>query len=195
MSDRSDDLEGFEELPSLDPRQSPARERYGFLLAMSAHRLRSRFEEELEPLGIQLKHVQVLAMVDHFGPVPQQRLGESTCIDRTSMVGLIDEMERRDLVRRRPDPVDRRVHRVQLTDDGRRMLGTCFEIVRRVEDECLAPLSMAERAELKRMLQQIVDPGAWSGFEHINIKVSGRPGGEPAGRFEASPEGGEGRSR
>ncbi|WP_158633483.1 MarR family winged helix-turn-helix transcriptional regulator [Tautonia sociabilis] len=166
----------------LDPRRSPARERFGFLLAMAAHRFRARFEEELEPLGVQLKHVAILATIDHFGPVRQQRLGESVCIDRASMVGVLDEMEGLGLVRRQPDPVDRRAHRVHLTDSGQELLRQANRIAERTEDDCLGPLSGEERGRLKEMLQRIVDPGSWSGFEHINIKVSSRAGAaEPGG--------------
>jgi DNA-binding MarR family transcriptional regulator len=161
---------------------------------MAAHRLRSRFEEELDPLGVQLKHVQVLAMITHFGPVAQQRLGESICIDRTSMVGLLDEMEHRGLVRRHPDPTDRRAHRIHLTESGQDLYQRANDSVEDVENEVLGPLSEQERLQLKSMLQRIVDPGAWSGFEHINIKVSGRAG-EASGRPDAPPGGGEGRSR
>lgn len=194
MNHRQEDAGPNQESLSLDPRQTPARERYGFLLAMAAHRLRSRFEEELEPMGVQLKHVQVLAMIHHFGPVAQQRLGESICIDRTSMVGLLDEMEQRDLVQRQPDPVDRRAHRVHLTESGQELLHRANDMVEDVENEVLGPLSEQERPQFKSMLQRIVDPGAWSGFEHILIKVSGRAG-EATGRPDALPSGGEGRSR
>ncbi|QDV35216.1 MarR family winged helix-turn-helix transcriptional regulator [Tautonia plasticadhaerens] len=189
--------------PPIDPRQGPARERFGFLMAMAAHRFRARFEEELEPMGVQLKHVAVLATIDHFGPVAQRRLGESVCIDRASMVGLLDEMEQRGLVRRRDDPADRRAHLVHLTDEGKDLLRRANGMVEGVEAECLGPLSPAERGTLKDMLQRIVDPGSWSGFEHINIKVSGRAAGgaelaappPPSGRVESSPGGGGGRSR
>jgi DNA-binding MarR family transcriptional regulator len=186
----------------LDLRQSPARERFGFLMAMAAHRFRARYEERLEPMGVQLKHVAVLATINHFGPVAQRRLGESVCIDRASMVGLLDEMEHRGLVRRQPDPDDRRAHQIHLTDQGKELLHRANGMVEGVEDECLGPLSTAERGALKDMLQRIVDPGSWSGFEHINIKVSGRAGGVESstppptpGRVESPPGGDGGRSR
>lgn len=38
--------------------------------------------------------------------------------DKTNVTGLVDRLERRDLVRRRPDPNDRRATRVHLTDQG-----------------------------------------------------------------------------
>jgi DNA-binding MarR family transcriptional regulator len=194
-----DALTASEDQP-LDLRQSPARERFGFLMAMAAHRFRARFEEQLEPMGVQLKHVAVLATINHFGPVAQRRLGESVCIDRASMVGVLDEMEHHGLVRRQPDPDDRRAHQIHLTDSGKELLLRANGMVEGVEDECLGPLSTAERGALKDMLQRIVDPGSWSGFEHINIKVSGRAGGgefppSPSGRVESPPGGGGGRSR
>lgn len=178
----------------LDPRQSPARERFGFLLAMSAHRFRSRMEEKLELIGLQLKHIAVLSTIQHFGPVPQQRLGESVCIDRTSMVGLLDEMERQALVRRQPDPDDRRAHLIHLTESGGDMLRRATEMVEEVEDACLEPLSGAERAGPEANAPANCRPCAWSGFEHINIKLSGRAT-ESGGRAEVSPGGGGGGTR
>ena len=169
----------------LDLRRSPARESFGFLLAVAAHRFRAAFEEALEPLGLQVKHLAVLGTVCHFGPVAQQQLGASVCIDRTSMVALIDEMQGLGLLRREPDPNDRRAYRIHLTDGGKDLLDRANELTRDVEDACFGPLSADDRASLKRMLQEVVDVGALSGFEHINIRVKGR-GGEASGRAEAN---------
>ena len=169
----------------LDMRRTMARESFGFLLAVAAHRFRASFEVALEPLGLQVKHVAVLGTLACFGPVPQQQLGTSVCIDRTSMVALIDEMQERGLLRREPDPNDRRAYRIHLTAEGNDLLGRANALTKDVEDSCFGPLSADDRARLKRMLQEVVDVGALSGFEHINIRVKGR-GGEAPGRADAN---------
>ncbi|CAN5842279.1 MarR family transcriptional regulator [soil metagenome] len=154
----------------MDLRESPARESVGFLLALAAHRFRMEFERKLEPLGLQVKHFGILATISHFGPVPQQQLVLSVCIDRTSMVALIDELEGARLVERHPDPEDRRAYRVHLTAEGIEANRRAMELLRESEAECLKALGAEQRDELKKILAMLGDFDHSSGFEHINIK-------------------------
>ncbi len=166
---RESEPDRFEGRP-LDLLKSPARESFGFLLALAAHRFRLQFELELEPLGLNVKHYGILATISHFGPVPQQQLVQSVCIDRSSMVSLIDELEGSGLVERQPDPEDRRAHRVHLTEAGSKAHRQATALIHRSESECLAPLSEEQRNALKHMLALLGDFDHSSGFEHINIK-------------------------
>jgi len=168
--------EGAGEVP-LDLRRSPARESFGFLLAVAAHRFRARAEQALEPLGLAVRHFGILATLQHFGPVPQHQLAASVCIDRSTMVTLIDELEDRGWVRRARNPEDRRTHLIHLNDEGRTLFLRASEYLRRVEEECLAMLGEHDRNELKRMLQAIVDQTGTSGFEHVQIRVHTSAGG------------------
>lgn len=154
----------------LDLRQSPARNSVGFLLAMAAHRFREHYERTLEPLGLQTRHFGILATIRHFGPVPQQRLVNSVCIDRSTMVSLVDELENAGLVERRPDPNDRRAHRVHLTRAGSKAHSAALERLEEIESGLLSGLDEPERAELRRMLAIAGDLDNVSGFEHVNIR-------------------------
>ncbi len=164
-------------LPKLampDFSQSPARESLGFLLARSAHQLRSRLEEELSPIGLHIKQFGVLMSINHFGALSQQQLGGALCIDRSTMVALIDELEQREIVQRHPDPEDRRAHRIDLTELGSELVRQASELADRVEDECLANLSDSERIQLKKLLRRIANLDGATGFEQIPIKPSPR---------------------
>lgn len=154
--------------------ETPAREAVGFLLAMAAHRFRDALERALVPRNLQVKHFGILATLHHLGPMPQQRLVDSVCIDRSTMVGLVDELEAAGLVERRPDPADRRAHRVHLTDRGSMAFAEAEGDARRIEDELLAVLDARERAELRRLLALVGDLDRSTGFEHINIRRMGR---------------------
>lgn len=158
----------------LDLGQSPARNSVGFLLAMAAHRFRDHFERSLAPLGLQVRHFGILATIRHFGPLPQQRLVDSVCIDRSTMVSLVDELEQAALVERQPDPNDRRAYRVHLTAAGASSLDEASTHLERVEDELLAVLDEAGRTELRRLLVIAGDLDRVSGFEHVNIRRMSR---------------------
>jgi DNA-binding MarR family transcriptional regulator len=73
------------------------------------------------------------------------------------MVAIVDELERRGLVERRPHPGDRRVRALYLTDEGREVLAESREIAAEHEAELTRGMSEAERERLVSLLQRIVD--------------------------------------
>jgi DNA-binding MarR family transcriptional regulator len=139
-----------------DPLAAASRET-GFLLQRAHRRLRMAHNEALRPLGLGIAHVAVLGLIATRGALSQRQLIEIMDADKSTMVYLIDELEKQQLAERRPDPNDRRAHAVHLTEAGRRRLVTAGEVVRGVEDSFLAPLSAPERARLNDMLGRIAD--------------------------------------
>nr|MDT0667881.1 MarR family transcriptional regulator [Micromonospora sp. DSM 115978] len=78
-------------------------------------------------------------------------------IDRSDMVAAVNELAGQGLVERMPDPADRRRNIVTITSAGVGQLHRFDELLTKVHDELLAPLSAAERAELVRLLTRVVD--------------------------------------
>jgi DNA-binding MarR family transcriptional regulator len=78
-------------------------------------------------------------------------------IDRTTMVALIDDLERSGHVDRTRNPEDRRAYALSATTSGKRVQRSAATLMKRVQDETLAPLSSDERRELRRMLRAIVE--------------------------------------
>ena len=109
-------------------------------------------------LGLSGKGFGALILLVQEGPLSQQRLGERQGIDRTTMVAVVDELERAGFVERRRDPRDRRAYSLQATAKGRRVLQRAGEATMRAEDQFLAPLPAAERSRLKRMLGTLLEP-------------------------------------
>lgn len=72
--------------------------------------------------ALSLVHVNVLAVLDIDGPLPMGGLAEALDVSQASATGIVDRMEQRSLVERRRDDDDRRVVRVALTDEGRRLI-------------------------------------------------------------------------
>src|SRR3954451_13642549 len=129
----------------------------GYLLSKAHLRVHNRANEALEPLDLTVKHYGLLTLLVHEGPVSQGRLGEVMKIDRTTMVALIDDLERAGHVDRTRNPEDRRAYALAATASGKRIQRDAATLMKRVYNETLSPLSPSERDELQRMLSAIIE--------------------------------------
>ncbi|HXE98858.1 MAG TPA: MarR family transcriptional regulator [Solirubrobacterales bacterium] len=84
----------------------------------------------------------------------QQQIGSAMGIDPSTMVSLVDQLERAGLARRRLHPQDRRAREVLITPKGRRTLKRARELAEEVEDSVLQGLSPAERRQLVTLLRK-----------------------------------------
>lgn len=105
--------------------------------------------------GIKPRHVAALKALSR-GASTQQALGEAVHTDATQLVGLLNELETAELISRRRDPNDRRRHIVELSSLGAARLEEAENCVARAEERLLAGLDAAERADLYRLLSQII---------------------------------------
>lgn len=84
----------------------------------------------------------------------QQQIGSAMGIDPSTMVSLVDQLERTGLAKRRPHPLDRRAREVLITPKGRRTLKRARELAEEVETDVLQGLSPAERRQLITLLRK-----------------------------------------
>lgn len=130
------------------------------LVAFLLHRcgciLRRRLDETLDPLGLTVRHYGILATVSLRGPLTQHAIAESLGVDPATMVGLVDELERMELLVRGQHPGDRRAHAVSLTAPGRRLLRKAERLVAVETERFLKPLPGAEQRDLHRMLARLL---------------------------------------
>jgi DNA-binding MarR family transcriptional regulator len=112
--------------------------------------------QALAPIGLSPKGFGALTVLAAEGPLSQQWLARRQGIDRTTMVAVVDELERAGAVRRRRDERDRRAYALELTPEGTLMLERGRAAVRDAEERFLAPLSAAERRALKDALRTLV---------------------------------------
>jgi DNA-binding MarR family transcriptional regulator len=129
-------------------------------VATNAHRLMT---ERLAAVGARGYHFRLLAALAEFGPSSQASLGRRTGMDRSDVVAAVNELARRDLLRRASDPADRRRNVVTITKKGAAYLEQLDSVLAGVQDELLAPLSPAERAQLTGLLGRVL--GSRSGLE------------------------------
>lgn len=126
-------------------------------LAANVSRIGHRLlEDVLEGDQLEVPQFAVLSAIDDFGPLAQFELADRLNLNRSHLVGYIDGLEERKLVRRERDPGDRRRQIVSLTATGSRFLRPLQELIRRSQVELLQALSEKERATLIELLQRVV---------------------------------------
>lgn len=94
----------------------------GFLLAWVAEMAGDGYARALAPLGIKPQHLGILTLLASEGAMVQARIGDRLTIVKPVIVGLINELEARRFVERRPHPTDRRSFEIHLLPLGRQCI-------------------------------------------------------------------------
>ncbi|NJP43816.1 MarR family winged helix-turn-helix transcriptional regulator [Actinacidiphila epipremni] len=126
------------------------------LLGLS-RRLHRAQRRRLDPLGItpaQARLLRALSHWDHHGGEPPRMadLAQRLDVVPRAVTTLVDALEEQELLRRAPDPSNRRVIRIELTEGGRRAVAELRQARRAAAAEILAPLDDGSRAALTRLL-------------------------------------------
>jgi DNA-binding MarR family transcriptional regulator len=135
-------------------------QRPGALLVIAARTGQEHASSRLAPLGLTVRTCGVLNLLADQRPLSQQAIGEMLGIDRTTMVEIVDELERAGIARRVRNPSDRRSYLVTLTPGGRTKQRRAAKAFDDAVDEFLSPLEPAERLQLTDMLRRLVDDPA-----------------------------------
>jgi DNA-binding MarR family transcriptional regulator len=145
--------------PETPPVESPLPEELlasaGFLLARVGGGMKMRVLGELEEAGCPGFQYGVLALLREGASQTQARIADVIGVDRSQLVGELDELEANGLIERRRDPHDRRRHMVAITPKGKKELVRLRGVVRRIEDEYLAPLDPESRKQLHELLLRV----------------------------------------
>jgi DNA-binding MarR family transcriptional regulator len=128
-----------------------------FLLSQVGLHAARRFAERMQEIDLSPSLFRVLNLVDAAEGRSQQAIGQAIEVPASRMVALVDELERRGLVERRPDPEDRRIRALFLTKDGRQTLARGREIAASHERDLTQGMPAADRRQLIDLLRQIVD--------------------------------------
>jgi DNA-binding MarR family transcriptional regulator len=108
-------------------------------------------ETDLSPV-----QCHVLHLIEPGRPLPMSRLADTLSCDASNVTGLIDRLESRGLVQRRPSALDRRVKVLHLTPAGARVRA---QLLRQMIDGSrpLSRLSLDQRRTLVKLLEALVD--------------------------------------
>jgi MarR family transcriptional regulator, lower aerobic nicotinate degradation pathway regulator len=132
----------------------------GYLLTFIADQASERFERAVANYGIRSRHASVLVVIDAEGPMSQRALGRRLRIDKSPMVGLLDDLEQLGLAERRRSDSDRRVQAIHLTRKGREVLDRVLEFADAENERTFGLLDEAEREQLHDLLLRVAEASA-----------------------------------
>ncbi|MFJ6567698.1 MarR family winged helix-turn-helix transcriptional regulator [Streptomyces sp. NPDC091292] len=105
---------------------------------------------------LRLPHFAALTALADFGPLPQHVLADRLGLNRSHLVGYLDLVEERGLVRRTRDPADRRRQLVALTPEGERLQRQLLDVAERSQEGFLGELTSLERSTLIELLRRVL---------------------------------------
>ncbi|MFD4241392.1 MarR family winged helix-turn-helix transcriptional regulator [Streptomyces sp. NPDC058525] len=129
-------------------------------LTRRLHRIQKR---HLEPLGITPAQSRLLRLVSHYEDDRAPRMADLAArleVVPRAVTSLVDGLEAAGCVRRAPDPANRRVIRIELTDTGRATLRRLRNARTDAAEEILAPLTADQREVLGGLLNALSDAPA-----------------------------------
>ncbi|RAG80792.1 MarR family transcriptional regulator [Streptacidiphilus pinicola] len=113
------------------------------------------YEEAAAARSLTGAQAKVLGLLRR-GPMPMRQIAQTLSCEPSNITGIVDRLEARGLVERQPDPDDRRIKRVAVTESG----GTATRELRaslNFAREPLAALSGEERLQLRDLLRRMLD--------------------------------------
>jgi len=127
----------------------------GYMLSDVARLMRTVFDRRVREIGLTRSQWLVLSRLHRRPGASQSELADMLEVDRASAGRMLDRMEKNGWVTRKPDAGDRRINRLHLTRDARRVHAEMWTIAEATVDDALARLSEIERAQLERLLGRV----------------------------------------
>ncbi len=149
----------------------PAFRAVGFMLSSLGHAVAATFTARLAPLELEPREFALMRCLAAREGASQQAIGERLGVPPSRMVALVDALEARGLLERRPSPKDRRAHALHQTAAGKRLLAEAIAVAAGLEGELTQGLDATERAQLLGMLDRVaaalgVPPGVHAAQLH-----------------------------
>ncbi|WP_189882944.1 MarR family winged helix-turn-helix transcriptional regulator [Streptomyces xantholiticus] len=124
------------------------------LIGTVVARYHAEYEQAAAEHALTGAQARVLGLLS-MEPIPMRRMAQKLKCEPSNVTGIVDRLEARGLVERRPDPSDRRVKLAAATQEGRstaRRLRESLDFAR----EPLAQLTEVERAVLRDLLRRML---------------------------------------
>ncbi len=155
-------------------------------LMATARMVRQAFDCRLATLDLNLTQASLIAYVAEFGATSQTHLADHLGIGRAAIGTVVDQLQRRGVVVRTPDPGDRRVWRVDVTDKGRALAADIAEVDEVLRAELRYGIGREERQALAWVmtrLQHNVD----AAIRRTNESPATTPNPSPSNPSPANP--------
>jgi DNA-binding MarR family transcriptional regulator len=167
-----------------------------FLLAQLGAHAAAQFAERLGVLELTPADAGILRLLRAEAGLSQQELAARLRIHPSRLVAILDNLQKRGFVERRPNLDDRRLYSLHLAKAGGEVLEKIGSVARKHQDALLSSISWEERNTLAALLLRIADQqglvrGVHPGYQRMGRpksseaneeKSEGQPAGEIRGR-------------
>ena len=127
------------------------------MFAPLARALIAREEPVLQAHGISMWGYLVLTALVEQPVRTQAALAQAINADKSRLIGVLDDLQQRGLIKRQPDAADRRVHLLSLTPSGDQLRRSVEAAIRASEEDVLVTLSAGDREAFLRSLKSLYE--------------------------------------
>jgi len=139
--------------PALD--FGPLTKMVGYQLRRANDVATRRYFAVLADTGITPGQIGVLTLIANNSGLTQSALSKALGVDRSTMVAVIDRLEKLNLVTRERSTQDQRAYALQLTSRGTDLMATLLQRLHGLEEELLTKMSVQERDTLVQLLHRL----------------------------------------
>lgn len=126
----------------------------GYKLKQTQHALRLRMDEVLTSLDLTTPQYAVLAQLELRPGISNAALARSSFITAQTMHGIVSNLEKRNLVKRKADPEHGRILRTELTQQGSKVVKQAHELIYTIESRMTATISTDHQVLLEKLLRE-----------------------------------------
>ena len=131
---------------------TPPWQRVETTILSTSRDIRVAYEHCFEPLDLSVSQASLLGYVAENGTMTQTQLAAALVLGRAATGSLVDQLEERGLVQRKPDPDDRRVWLVENTKAGQKLAAKVVKIDEQLRKRIRVGITKAERQQLAELL-------------------------------------------
>lgn len=125
------------------------------VLSRALQSIKKRVEEDIKCLGLNPTEFAVLELLYNKGDQPIQKIGEKVLIASSSITYVVDKLEKKNLLERKPCPKDRRVTHAVITNVGMELMNEVFPKHKAAMKEIFGGLDNKEKEELIEQLKKL----------------------------------------
>lgn len=134
----------------------------------------SMLSEELKDLSIERYFYPLITIKNHACSSSQKILAEELGVDKVTMVRILDYLEEHQCISRNPNPKDRRVKRIELTEKGEKYTVRIEQAISRVDELLLAEVDKEEKKQLFHQLAKILEQAKDIPLEKVELTLKNK---------------------
>lgn len=125
------------------------------VLSRAIQSINKRVEEDIRSYELNPTEFAVLELLYSKGDQPIQKIGDKVLLASSSITYVVDKLEKKNLIERKPCPKDRRVTYAVITEEGQRLMNEIFPKHKEAIQNIFGGLNIEEKTQLIEQLKKV----------------------------------------